>query len=389
MKGRELATCILFVKQLDADGCLCVRLNKSGDIEAPLQKRNAHEIRELQKQAHTLVIVPTSMVSIQQLELPWLGERKAREAIPYALEELVAQPVSELHFVFDKAHYENGRYLIVVIDKQQLFNWTGLLDELDIDFDAVTIDWFALRAGEVVVAEHSVLINHNEFKGSLSPHLSQSYLNRTLEPYQGFLFDDSSPDVHSDYLISMEGGFDLFVAKRLVNAPVLNLCQGEFRHDTHRESSRRWYFASAALFGAWLLCIVGMNALQLSRLNTEQALLDQKIAEVYHAFFPSATLVISPRFRIEQALKNDAAGQQGDFWYLLGKLASSIDGDSKHVVIDGVHYQNQALMVNLTSTDFASLEAFENRLKRAKLKVNQTQASSKDKHVAAILELHA
>lgn len=389
MKGRELATCLLFISHLDADGCLCILLNKAGEVDAPLKKRSASEIQALQIQARTVLVVPTSMVGIHQLELPWLGYRKAREAIPYALEELVAQPVSELHFAFDKAHYENGHYLIIVIDKQLLTNWMGLLDEIDIDFEHVTVDWFALHPGEVLVSEHRVLISQQQFKGALSPQLAQLYLNQTTEPFHGFLFDDSSPDVHASQLTSMEGEYDAFIAKRLQNAHSINICQGGFRHDTHRESSRRWYFASAVLFVVWLLCILGMNALSLYRLNTEQNIVNKQIAEIYHAFFPEAALVVSPKFRIEQALKNDSSGKQGDFWYLLGQLASSIDVESKHVTIDSLHYQNQTLNVNLLCSDFASLEAFEHRLEHAKLKVSQTQASSQDKHVVAILELRA
>jgi general secretion pathway protein L len=387
MKGRELATCLLFITHLDADGCLCILLNKAGEVDAPLQKRAASEIQALQIQARTILVVPTSMAGIHQLELPWLGNNKAREAIPYALEEQVAQPVSELHFAFDKAHYEKGRYLIVVIDKQLLTNWMGLLDELGIDFDHVTVDWFALHPGEILVSEHRVLIFQKQFKGALSPHLAQLYLNQTTEPCHGFLFDDSSPDVRSPQLTSMEGKFDAFIANRLHNAHSINICQGEFRHDTHRESSRRWYFVSAALFGLWLLCILGMNALSVYRLNTEQRIVNEQIAEIYHAFFPKAALVVSPKFRIEQVLKNDTSEQQGNFWYLLGQLASSIDVESKHVTIDSLHYQNQMLNGNLLCSDFASLEAFEHRLENAKLKVNQTQASSQDNHVVAILEL--
>ena len=380
-----MATCFLFIEHLDAEGCFCLRLDALDEVDAPLQKRSPDDIRVIQENARTIVVIPTAAAGLHVFNLPWLGERKAREAIPYALEEQVAQPVTELHFAFDKAHYQQGSYLIAVIDKQRLLDWMGLLDELELDFDQATLDWFALAPGEVCVKETSVLIHHDEFKGALSPELAQSYLNQSSNQ-QGFLFDESAPGVRSPDFVSMEGASTLFIAKRLAQASFINLCQGEGRHDMARETSARWYHASAILLGVWLCSLLGMNALNLSRLSTEHNLLDTQIAVIYRVFFPHSTDVISPQFRIEQALKTDAAGHQGAFWYLLGQLVASYKA-SDRLTIDQLHFQNQTLFVSLTTEDFATLEAFEHRLKQAKLQVTQTQAASHDKQVVAMLEL--
>ncbi len=145
----------------------------------------------LQENARTIVVLPTASASLHVLTLPWLSERKAREAIPFALEEVIAQPVSEVHFAFDKAHYSNGQYLVVAIDAAFLSQCIGLLDELDIDFDVLTLDWFALKTGEVFVAEDRVLMAMNTFKGALSVNLAQRYLNQSEELFHGFLFENS------------------------------------------------------------------------------------------------------------------------------------------------------------------------------------------------------
>jgi general secretion pathway protein L len=98
--------------------------------------------------------------------------------------------------------------------------------------------------------------------------------------------------------------------------------------------------------------------------------------------------VISPKFRIEQLLKTDATAQQGAFWYLLEQLVQAVP-HTKQVVIEQLRFQNQSIVVNLTSDTFATLESFENDLKKSSLQVTQTQASSNDKRVTATLELRA
>jgi general secretion pathway protein L len=385
MKGHEQGICFLFLEHLDVDGCLSLRLDPRGEQDAALQKRTPDELIELQMGVKTIAVIPTAAASLHVFELPWLGERKAREAIPYALEERVAQPVTELHFAFDKAHYQNGQYLVVVIDKQRVMDWMGLLAELDIDYDQMTLDWFALAPGEMAVMETGVLVNHPDFKGALSPNLAKIYLNQTSDP-TGLLFDDSHSGVHSPDFVSMEGSSRVFVAKRLAKMPFIQVCQGALRHDTHHETNVRWYALSLLFFVVWLCVMIGMNALMVHQLSKKITDLDQQIAVIYHDFFPNATTVISPKFRVEQALKTDATGHQGAFWYLLGQLVAAMQPSSQ-LTIQQLHFQNQTLTVGLMSDDFASLEAFENRLKKMNLQVTQTAAASQEKKVVATLEL--
>ncbi len=387
MKTQQRATCFLFLKHLDTSGCWCLRFDVNGEIDAPFEKRAPEEIRALQANSITIVIVPTMFTGMHQLNLPWLGERKAREAIPYALEEFIAQPLSELHFAFDKQHYQQGQYLILVADKQQLLHWLQLLSELSIHFDQMTIDWFALYPNEVVVLQDSVLISQTTFKGALSPALAQGYLNHDSEPYQGFLFQNSSAEIRASQCVSLEGEAEVFIAQRLLHTTFINLCQGDLRHDTHQTMRGRWSIVSVVCLGAWLMSILMMNSLNLYRLNYQNHVVDGKIAQIYQEFFPNATDVISPRFRIEQLIKSGSSSQQGEFWYVLGRLSLVVEDSPKKLKIEQLRYHKQSMIIHLMTDDFASLESFENRLRQAQLKVTQVQASSQENHVAAVLEL--
>lgn len=389
MKTRDLSTCFLFANHLDADGCLSIRLNAQGEEEYPLTKRTISEIAQLQAQAKTIVVLPTASASLHLLTLPWLSERKAREAIPFALEEVIAQPVAEVHFAFDKAHYINGRYLVVAIDAALLSQCIGLLDELDIDFDALTLDWFALKPGEVFIGEDRFLIAADDFKGALSPELAQRYLNTSNSSFRGFLFNNSLVQVDASEWVRTKENMECFVAKRLISASFINLCQGDFRHNTHRETNTRWYALSAALFSLWLVSILSTNALVLHKLKLEDALVQEEIASIYRLFFPEAREVISPRFRVEQALKDEAGGKKGDVWYILGPIVKAID-DTEGVRIEQWSYQNQVMTLHLVAKNFAALESFEKNLNKLQIKVKQNSAGSAEKgEVTAVLELEA
>ena len=112
-----MATCFLFAQHFTDESCLSLRIDDLGQLEAPLERRSLDAIRALQVKANTIVVLPTDNSSLHYVELPWLGESKARAALPYALEEQVAQHVVTLHVAFDQQHYQNKQYLVVVIDK--------------------------------------------------------------------------------------------------------------------------------------------------------------------------------------------------------------------------------------------------------------------------------
>src|SRR6187549_1816455 len=103
-------TCFLFVKHLDDNGCLSLKLTQEGELDSPLLQRDFGEIKALQKNSRTIVIESSDSASIHPLDLQWLPERKARIAIPYALEDKLAESIEDLHFSFDKLRYQNNQY---------------------------------------------------------------------------------------------------------------------------------------------------------------------------------------------------------------------------------------------------------------------------------------
>ena len=381
-----MATCFIFAQKFDEEGCLCLLLDQDGRVAAPLAMRTMDDVRALQMNARTILVLPTETSSLHEVELPWLGERKARAAIPYALEEELAQNVSTLHFTFDRQHYQNNRYLVVITDKQFLVDLIAKLDTLNIHFDVMTLDWFALNENEACVTENGLLIRDKLFKGALSGELATLYLNNQERDSHAHLFSDSMP-LEQNLNITPNNNLTLvWIAQRLLKANMMSLCQGELQHGTRQEAGKQWYRACAGLFGALLVSILLMNAVKLHLLNTKNADLDSKIAVIYHEFFPNSSQVISPKFRIEQLLKGELAnGEASSLWILLDKFAQAFK--ASQFTIEQFRYQGRTLSVTLVGNNFAELESLQLRLQKANVSVTQSQASSHENHVVATLEL--
>jgi len=383
-----VATCFLFFDVTDlaqTEQLWAVRLDDAGDVDVPLAAYTPEEIKTMQAGMHTVVVLPTSVVSLHRLELPKLSVRKAREAIPYALEEELAEPVAELHVAFDREEHAPGRYRVVVVNRLRLRAWMGELEALDLQFDVITLDWFALHPGEVCVTATDMLVDQEAVLGALSPRLAEQYLKTHPGEITGCVFDDSEVSLQSADLAAHEGSYRLFVAKRLLHDGYINLCQGSFQHRVHTEGSSRWYGVCALLLGVWFVSVLGMNAFLLHRLHVKQDALDGDIAKEYHVFFPEAKQVISPRFRIERLLSQTSGTPQNAFWRLFDAVAAVVA--SHPLEIEQIRFRDQTLWLSVIARDFAWLETFEQQLKKAEINVKQTQASTRDNQVSATLEL--
>ncbi|MFZ4077346.1 MAG: type II secretion system protein GspL [Legionellaceae bacterium] len=381
-----MATCFIFFDASDEDGYLCLRLNDAQELEAPLMRRTIEALHLLQDKAKTLIVAPASFASLLTLDLPWLGEKKAREAIPFALEEQLAEPVSILHFAFDRAHYQEGMYSVVVMSRDLIQTWLDGFKAQGISFDALTLDWFALDKGEALVTDTHLLVYHTDLLGALPPELAQLYLSQ--EPCSAYFFKDSLASLKQPTWTLEGDSFALFIAQRLATKPILNLCQGDFKNDRHKNARvLPWYYAAGLLFGLFFILFFVMDGLKYYRLSTQEAMLDKKISSIYHVYFPEATSVVNPKMRIEARIKSDAYAQQGSFWSALAVLSSEFrEGE---ISIREISFHDNVFLIALVSHDFSRLEAFEERLRQSHLQVKQIDASTHEKEVYATVELKA
>lgn len=376
-------TCFLFTETLTDSECLCVKLAADGSVVNPPAQLTFAAINELQHESNTILVDSCVNATLLSLELPWLTERKARAAIPFALEDKLAQPVEELHFAFDKLRYQNNHYLITVIAKQRILYLMQQMNEHSIDFELITLDWFALEPGQICVNGANVLINQESFKGALSGSLALAYLRHHIES-QPIVFQNSQLTMEQTVEKKDEPSYT-WIARQLMNSKPLNLCQGEMQHGTTSDWLKKGYLLAATLCGLWLISILLVNALNLYSLNKKTEDIDKQIEVIYRQFFPQAKQVISPKFRISQLIDANKEENQTRFWFLLNEF-SKIMKDST-ATPEQLRYQNKTLFVTVICPDFATLEQLENNLKQAQLKVNQTQASTQAQQVVATLEL--
>ena len=392
-----MSTCFIFFDAAhhtpDADlpeHLWAARLDDSGEVDVALSEHTPEAIQAMQEGARTVIVLPASIASIHLLDLPKLSARKAREAIPYALEDALAEPVQEVHVAFDRDEANPLTYRVVALNKLRLGTWVSTLEALGLKFDVMTLDWFALAQGDLCVTDTDLLVHatveEDAVNGALSPLLAKAYLKtQAADDISGFLFDDSVASLQLPGVDKQTGSYRLFIANRLLNTTLLNICQGDFQRTTQKRGRTYWYALCGGLLGIWFLSVLGVNAFLLHQLHRKQAVVDADIETIYHGFFPEAAQVISPRFRIERLLKDNTSDEASSFWLLLNKLSKVF---LKHPLqMEHIQFRDQVISVSLVAENFAEREVFEQQLKNEQVVVKQIEASTRENQVISTLEL--
>lgn len=376
-------TTFIFVSTLQNQDYISMVLDNNGRLVCQPEEQLSEK---------TIVVLPSQLASIQQVTLPRLPEKKARLALPFALEDNLAQPIDSLHFAFHNDFHQHGQYLVAIIEKNIIESIIQQLHAHHIRFDAITLDWFALQPGEIACMPDYALIHNHTFHGALAyPLLSLSKNNSNATTCkQIYYFPDSGihrSEIPPELPMRLESiTSNTWIATRLLKHPCINLCQEKFLQSHGQQHQlKKWYSYAGYLATSWLLSILLLMLIHWFTQQKKIHLLDEKIAAVYHQFFPQAQQIINPRFRISQYLKTTQNTSNDVFWKLLTKFSTVIQNSK--IAVTQLQWQSGCLQIQCTTSDFMVLHQLEKQLKAAGLQVKQNQAATENESIHSTLEL--
>lgn len=330
--GADLVTWMV----VDAAGHVVVpaAVARLGDVAAQLAGRRL------------AVVVPGVDVLSLDVEVPPLAGAKLLQAVPFAIEEQVADDIDTLHFAVG-ARSALGRAPVRVVAKSTFNDWLARLAAAGLNPHGVFDDASLLPASD---SEAVALLEGNELcirlagrapvylpADGLEDSLALAFTAEALpdadpardesQPWPGLTLY-AAPDDWANVSAQFEalrhrfaafrvqllpGGALPLLAARAVLAPqhpaaAINLLQGA--HAPRNSSGgmfRAWRLA-AGLAAVWLLLFAGSRLLELRELQRTSTELDAAIAQVVSATFPGEAAPADARARIEQQLLAVRAG---------------------------------------------------------------------------------
>ncbi|MBA1149366.1 type II secretion system protein GspL, partial [Ectothiorhodospiraceae bacterium WFHF3C12] len=314
--------------------------------------------------------------------VPTQSKQRLARAVPYALEDQLAEDVEDLHFATGQMG-EEGRLAVAVVDRALMDGWVEALAEAGLDADQVYPEQLAVPletdSWAVVVDGERFLLRYGAQGGlagdaaNLADMLEACLLEaEDAQPAKIVVHDYSGhatlPNVEpavEHRAVDSEDATAL-LATSLDERRAIPMLVGEYAKSSGwRAHWQRWR-AVAVLAALWVVLSTGQAYIEQWQLREEAAQLEQQIIATYRQAFPDADRVIDPRGQMESrlaAMRNQGQGGGQGVLPLLAKVGPVLRGESG-LQLTALSYRGGDLDLELYAESLQSIDQLKQRLGR-------------------------
>jgi len=357
----------------------------------------------------TFILVPGTEVLLTQADVPSRQWQRIIQAVPYALEEQLAEDVENLHFALGKT--KDGYVAVAVIARTLMDSYLQQLPTLGLTSVVLIPDILAVPKPNdgwgMLLLDEIALVRTDSYAGfaieteCLHNALSVTLLEHESNPPSQITIFSGSESLASTIDLTTLGipiieknhseGILAWMAQELVATKPLNLLQGDYRSQDKMVSLLRPWRLTALLLLFWGGLIMAEQWLEYRQLRQQRQALNTQIEKVYRETFPSAHKIVNPRVQMKQKLVA-LRTQQGDtsasenFLPLLTKISPQLVRTSGFE-LKQLDYRQGQFDLQLTVTSLQALEHLKRRLTNLGLNVEIQSANSHLNKVASRLRI--
>lgn len=334
-----------------------------------------------------IVLVPAIDVLTTSVHIPIRGGAKMRAALPFALEENVADDVENLHFAAG-APRENGRLPVAIVARQKMDEWLSCLSEAGIQADRIVPENYGLaripgtmsvlidgdcsmfndgadtefvmqgvKPGELLATAGQYRANEDDTTGdgASSGHLV-AFCDTEQEESLSQDWAALRDDLHSVDVNILPDGVLPKLAVTIASGNGVNLLQGRYGPTAdYAAYFAPWKIASVLLLG-FVLALMVARSVDYYRLGEEEAVLKAQFAEEYRYHSPGETGEILDPLRAVASIRRSMGTSTSPQIFLpsLRELGLALAANSA-AEIELISYQAGVMDVRLTTPDVATL----------------------------------
>jgi general secretion pathway protein L len=335
----------------------------------------------------TIVLVPAVRVLRTRTDVPVKGTSRIAQALPFALEDRMAEDVEELHFAAG-ARLADGQVAVAVVRREWMAAWLEQLDTAGINPQALYADsdgvvdvagtsillleqqHALLRdpGGDPVVAELDALDSLLELwlAQPRPPAVDGAVPARNLQVYDATV--DGVPNTTWEWLQEkvqslevrrLPDGALLRLAAAIVTSPGVNLLQGDYAKRTTMGSYwPRWRLA-AALVGALATTMIVATGADAWRLTRESADLAVIIRQATSYTFPGVSESANLRTLIDARLQGTGgapAAASGQFLETLQTVAGAV-AKTGNATVESMNFRAGIMELQVRAPSADSLDS--------------------------------
>lgn len=335
-----------------------------------------------------IALVPAAAVLRTHAEVPVKGTAKTLQALPFALEEQLAQDVDELHFAAGPRG-PDGRVPVAVVRRDLMAGWlerfsaAGVaIAQLFAESDALgtvpnTTMLFIEQRGAILAepdgSTASIELENidalldlwladvsdsGEDPLARAPRHLLIHADATIADQIAQLVERVRPQLDSLELRTLdEHGALPRLAAQIVTAPGLNLLQGSYARRANLMAYWPAWRLAAALAAALVVAAIAAQLADVYRMRARMAALDRSIDQAFHYLFPDAGEVTDPRGQFESRIRQlgSAGGVSGEFLEVLQIVAGAV-GQGGAARIEALSYRAGVLDLRVRAPSVEAID---------------------------------
>jgi general secretion pathway protein L len=392
---------ILHIPNNLSDAIDYLLLDEHKNIKTSLSKIQTSELAAIIKNHDIYVIVPGNDVFLTEITLPKLSIDKLEKAIPYALEEKLAEDITDLHFAIGEIH-NNGLIHVAVVSKKKMNEWKSRITDFFLPHHAVTImflpetlalpwyenTWTAFIDNTKFNEKRAVVRTGHQSgfaieESELWPLLLVLLKNpKTIHPKKIIIFGDYS--LQKDNIIflnqlniSIEQRASIDFATCMETSfnenTTINLLQGLYKINYSTLNRMKLYLTIGIFIGALLFIDTFGYIAQFYILKNNENNLNEQIISEFKKTHPSEFVKIEKISDIiRQEIIASKSGAVKNIFLETLKNVSPILRQSSIKILE-LSYENKQLVLIIETTDLSSLENLVNLLKIKKFRVAESE----------------
>lgn len=394
-----------------------VFIQANGEASSVIESGPLHELAEKNKNAladaaFINCIINAELVSYSEINIPAKNRQRALQAIPFALEDQLAEDIEQLHFAIGKA--SDNTYPVISIAHQALKDLLEKCQHVGINIDTMYVDILSLPKNDKTESSWAVLQSNSKasvltadgdlintdsdslpvFFASLIQQKTES-LPALVNHYHEENSEATTLSLPEEVSLNKIGYKQtplMLFANQLSKPSMLNILQGSYQ--VTRESNQWWrpWQAAAIITAVALVLHIISGGINLNRLQQENKLIEKEITRIYKKSFPRSKKIVNARVQMENKLKQlKKTSGKTDYSFTDILLDSTpLIKQTAGAQMQGISYHNRKLELQLTLDKLSTAEALKNKLNNlSRVKADLLSASSEAKQVNARIRLEA
>lgn len=341
------------------------------------------------------ILVPASSMTLTEINLPEKGQRQALKALPFMLEENLADDVDDMHFVVGGR--EGERLAVAAVAHEQMQTWLGWLQEAGLKARKLVPDclalplesceWAAMLMGQELLVRTGKGTGHNLPQDWLPVALPMLLDKQEIAPTVATYNDINLPGAEVK-LQTLDLPM-LVLARGILHAP-MNLLTGVYK--PKRELSKhllQWKSAAIVVAVALLLALVD-KGLTIYQVGQQADSLKAESEAIYRQVMPGSNRIVNLRSQLDSELKKlSGSGSGTEFFAMLQSLKTSFAAvpELKPNSLRFDSARNEIRM-QVSATNYAQIEKFK-ELVAKDFELDAGAMNSSDEAVTSTLTLRS